>query len=73
MRVLLEKAIKYNQLMNMVYMSKESQITKRKVKVLNIDNEQLHAFCFLRQSKRTFNINNILALEPVYTKRNMVI
>jgi len=71
--MILEKAIKYNQLINMVYMSKEGQITKRKIKVLNLDKEQLHAFCFLRQEKRTFNINNILALEPVYTKRNMVI
>ncbi|WP_253286841.1 transcriptional regulator [Virgibacillus sp. MSJ-26] len=71
--MILEKAIKYNQLINMVYMSKEGQITKRKIKVLNLEKDQLNAFCFLRQAKRTFNINNILALQPIYTKRNMVI
>lgn len=73
-RVLLEKSIKQNQLVNMVYMSKKGQITQRKIKALKMNEEQLHAFCFLRQDKRTFNINNILALEPIYTtRRNMVI
>lgn len=73
MRRLLERAIDHHQLINMVYQSKEGQITQRRIKVLMVKNGQLHAFCFLRQAKRTFNMDNILALEPVQTKRNMVI
>ena len=73
MRDKVKKAAHYNYLLDMVYLSEKGKITKRRIKVFKTEEEYMYAFCFLRQAKRSFKVSNILALEPVYTKRNVVI
>ena len=49
-------------------MAKDGQISKRRIKVLQVGEVSFRAYCFLRKSKRTFTIDNVLALVPVITK-----
>lgn len=57
----------------MIYIANDGAISKRRVKVLRINQDSFQAYCFLRGSKRTFRIDNVLALVPVTLKESMVI
>ncbi|MFS0819687.1 transcriptional regulator [Lysinibacillus sp. 1P01SD] len=73
MREQLIKAMQRNQLINMMYVSKNGSVTKRRVKVIKIVGDSFQAFCFTRNSKRTFIINNVLAVVPVFKKEREVV
>lgn len=68
MREQLVKAMQRNQLVNMMYVSKNGSVTKRRVKIIKIVGDSFQAFCFMRQTKRTFLISNVLAVVPVVYK-----
>ncbi|WP_312130123.1 transcriptional regulator [Lysinibacillus capsici] len=73
MREKLVKAMQRNQLVNMMYVSKNGSVTKRRVKIIKIVGDSFQAFCFMRQTKRTFLIRNILAVTPVIRKERDVV
>nr|WP_019414739.1 hypothetical protein [Paenisporosarcina sp. TG20] len=73
MRENLAKSLRYGQLVDIMYVSKCGQITKRRLKVLRFEGDIFQAFCFLRQTKRTFIISNVLALIPVEHRENGII
>ena len=52
----------------MIYMKENREISKRKVKVLNVNKDTFEAYCFLRGAKRTFKICNVLAFNPLIKK-----
>lgn len=62
------KAMCRNQMITIIYMSKQGTISKRRVKILNIASNSFQAYCFTRRAKRTFNINNVLAISPIIRK-----
>jgi predicted DNA-binding transcriptional regulator YafY len=66
------KSITYGQVLNVIYMSKSGEITKRRLKVLKVTGDAFQAYCFLRNTKRTFLIDNVLALIPVENKEKHV-
>ncbi|MGE7090713.1 transcriptional regulator [Lysinibacillus sp. NPDC048646] len=47
-----------NQLVNMIYVSKSGIVTKRRIKIIKIVGDSFQVFCFTRNEKRTFIINN---------------
>lgn len=57
----------------MMYMDASGEVTKRRIKVVRVGEDDFQAYCHLRAAKRTFKINNILALVPVIIKESMVI
>lgn len=65
--------MKYNQLADMIYMDNDGGITKRRIKVFKVTQDSFQAYCYLRGSKRTFKIDNVLALVPVTTRESMVV
>ena len=65
--------MRYNESVDMMYMSNGGVISKRRIKVLQINEDNFRAYCYLRKSKRTFRIDNVLALVPVVQKESMVI
>jgi hypothetical protein len=67
------KAMQYDQIVDVMYMAKNSEVTKRRIKVLKIYGESFQAFCFLRKTKRTFLIGNVLALTPLVIKERSII
>ena len=73
MRNQLVRSVEYSEHLDMMYLAKDGQISKRRINVLQVGEVSFRAFCFLRKSKRTFTIDNILALVPVITKESLVI
>lgn len=56
---------------------KGNEITKRNVKVLEIDDEFIRAYCYLRKQNRIFKKDNILSAAminiPTYKTNNLSI
>lgn len=73
MRNELMKSMEYNESLDMMYMAKDGLISKRRINVLQVGEVSFRAYCHLRGSKRTFTVDNVLALVPVIQKESMVI
>jgi len=69
----LVKSMKYNESLDMIYMANDGQISKRRIRVLQVGDVSFRAYCFLRKSNRTFTNDNVLALVPIKMKGNTVI
>lgn len=59
--------------LEMMYIAKDGSISKRRIKVIQVGESSFRAYCFMRNSKRTFTIDNVLALVPVIQKERSVI
>ncbi|MGE7129555.1 transcriptional regulator [Lysinibacillus xylanilyticus] len=73
MKEQLIKAMQRNQFLNMMYMDKDGNVSKRRIKVIKIVGDSFQAFCFTRQAKRTFMIDSVLAVVPVSRKEREVV
>lgn len=73
MRAQILKAFKHQQLADIMYMANDGTISKRRIKVLKVSGETFQAYCFLRNEKRTFKIDNVLSLIPVTRKERLII
>ena len=73
MRNQLVKSVEYKEALDMMYITKDDQISKRKINVIQVGEVSFRAYCHLRGAKRTFTIDNVLALVPVVHKERMVI
>ena len=69
----LQKALRFNEILQVMYLAKDGSISKRKIRVLSIHGKTFTAYCFLRKSKRTFLIDNVLAVVPVITREKIII
>lgn len=67
------KVLERNQLVDMIYIAKSNEISKRRIKITKVNNDTFCAYCFLKHAKRTFTIDNVLALLPVTRKERVVI
>lgn len=73
MRNLLERSVRYGEILDMMYMAKDGSVSKRRIKVLQVGEVSFRAYCHLRKSNRTFTVDNVLALVPVMVKESRVI
>lgn len=73
MKEKLLKTMRYGQIMDIVYMAKNGEVTKRRIKVIKLYGESFQAYCFLRKTKRTFKVDNILALIPAQFKERAIV
>ena len=73
MKEQLIKVMQHNQLVDLMYISQEGEITKRRLKLIKIAGDRFQAFCFTKHAKRTFIIDNVLAVMPVLRKERVVI
>lgn len=69
----IKKSMQYKQSLNMICMDEDGQVTKRRVKPFKITGNTFVAYCFLRGSRRTFKIDNVLAVVPVMKKEGIAI
>ena len=69
----LEASMVDNRAITIVYAA-NNILTKRTIEVLEIRENEIQAYCYLRKQIRTFKIDNILAAEYVkaYIKRSGV-
>ncbi len=58
-------AAKRSGLLEIIYVSNSGKTTKRNVKLIKINNSTFTAYCFMRKERRTFAINNLLAVVPL--------
>lgn len=72
-RAKLFNSMAYKESLDMIYISKSGVISKRRIEVVKIEGNTFRAYCWLRKSKRTFIIENVLALVPVIHYESMVI
>ena len=73
MKEQLIKAMQRNQLVDMMYMSKDGRVTKRRIKIIKMVGDSFQSFCFTRHAKRTFIIDNVLAVLPVLHKERSIV
>lgn len=73
MKAQILKAFKQQQLIDMMYIANDGSISKRRVKILTVSGGSFQAYCFLRNRKRTFKIDNVLSLRPVLQKERLII
>lgn len=73
MRINILKSLQLDQISEMIYMNNNGEISKRRVKVLSVEGNTFKAFCFLRNTKRTFKVNNVLAFVTFTQKEREVI
>ncbi len=57
-----KKSMEDNKMIRIVYDNKGT-ITERDIRVLSMKGDRISAYCYLRESKRTFLMVNILAAE----------
>ena len=67
------KAMKYNQLMDVVYMDKAGKLTKRRIRVLKLNGEKMWIWDTAKQAKRTFLVHHVLACQPVLHKERAIL
>lgn len=73
MRRELIKSMNYHEILDMVYIANDGEISQRRIRVFEVSSESFRAYCFFRGSNRTFNINNVLALIPVIHKEKILL
>lgn len=73
MKEQLIKAMQRNQFLNMMYMAKDGKVSKRRIKIIKIVGDSFQAYCFNKQAKRTFLIDNVLTVVPVFHKERDVV
>lgn len=56
------KAYQRNQPVDIIYVSKKGEMTKRRIKILKVYDGLFMAYCFTKHSPRTFLYENVLAL-----------
>ena len=66
-------SMQWNKISEIIYMKENGEFSKRRVKVLSVSEDTFHAYCFLRGTKRTFRIGNVLAFVPVENRERDVI
>lgn len=72
MRNELIKCVKRSSTIRIMYMDDSGNVTKRTVKVIKINSTTFKAFCYLRGARRTFKIDNLLAVVSVANEKVVV-
>ncbi len=52
------------QVVDLIYISRTGQTSKRAVRIHSIDGERVKAYCYARRAYRVFLLSNILAVAP---------
>lgn len=69
MKTLLLKSLEDGTPLEIIYLSEKEHISQRRISIIDMKDDNIKAFCFLRQTKRTFKISNILSarlIQPSY-------
>ncbi len=64
MKTMLHLAMENKKKLEMIYQSKSGGLSQRVVRILQVKEEQVVAYCYSRRQVRTFRLDNILAVHP---------
>ncbi|WP_018663809.1 hypothetical protein [Heyndrickxia acidiproducens] len=62
MKSLLLNAVESGERLEMIYISEKGEISQRIIKVLNVEDGSIKAYCCTRRQFRTFKLVNILSV-----------
>ncbi|UOR13093.1 hypothetical protein [Halobacillus amylolyticus] len=65
MEGLLSRSVEQKQKLEMIYLATDGQISQRVIRVLDIRDEEILAYCYSRRKVRTFLKVNILSIAAV--------
>lgn len=65
MKKLLQRSVQTKQRLEMIYLDSDNQVSQRIIRVININDNMILAYCFTRKKVRTFKLDYILSVEPV--------
>ncbi|WP_442598690.1 WYL domain-containing protein [Neobacillus sp. D3-1R] len=65
MRGILLRASERQLPVEMIYLSKNGAISQRKIRVVDLKEDRVKAYCFLRKGYRIFCLSNILSVSPI--------
>ena len=65
----LVKYFKHGWMVELMYLSKTSEISKRKVKIIKFQGDLIHVYCFKQHAKRTFLSIMYSQLLPCFLKK----
>lgn len=65
MKKRLMRSIQSKEKIEMIYLSKDNEVSQRMIRVLKINDEMIMAYCYTRRTIRTFKLENILSVGSV--------
>jgi predicted DNA-binding transcriptional regulator YafY len=65
MKDLLMRAVESGERLEMIYLSKNNDLTQRVIKVMKVKEGSFKAYCYMRRQFRTFKLSNILSIGPI--------
>ncbi|WP_121614815.1 hypothetical protein [Virgibacillus halodenitrificans] len=69
MNGLLSRSVSTKQKLIIFYIDSNNKVTERYVRVLQVHDDHILAYCYYRKKVRTFKLDNILSAGPVNNKR----
>ncbi|MDG5471773.1 transcriptional regulator [Jeotgalibacillus sp. ET6] len=67
------RAMEQDLVVEMIYLSDRNEISHRKIKILQLNEYSMVAYCYLRKTRRTFSYRNILSSVPLLGTRERVV
>ncbi|AST90682.1 hypothetical protein BC6307_04980 [Sutcliffiella cohnii] len=64
MQRLLQRLHEENKLVDIIYEAHNGTITQRTIQIIKLEATYITAFCYLRNTNRTFKIENMLSVFP---------
>jgi predicted DNA-binding transcriptional regulator YafY len=61
----LQRYYEQQQVVELIYLNRNGQASKRAVRIYAIDGVRIKAYCYARRAFRVFTIENILAVVPL--------
>lgn len=68
LRGILLRAIESQTPVVMIYLSIDGSFSQRKIRVVDMNEDRIKAYCFLRKNYRVFCLSNILSVSPLSKK-----
>lgn len=65
MKGLFQRSINNKEKIIIFYIDNNNQVTERYIRVLNIKDNYILAYCYYRKQVRTFKVDNVLSAGPV--------
>jgi predicted DNA-binding transcriptional regulator YafY len=57
-------------IVEIIYLDRNNKLTQRLIEVRSIEGDTVKAYCLKQQAPRLFKLANILAVEPISSKRS---
>ena len=62
---LFKQSLQHKSKIMIFYIDGSNNVTQRIIRVVNIEEDSIVAFCYYRKQVRTFKLNNILSVGPI--------